>query len=253
MESIRGLEGIESGSKKQSIRFPCFYARNSIQTIFDQSIYAPYLRISREKATVLTNTLDGILSSNQDITSQDAWGIRYQLDQFRNVFLAELGVLPLFLVTGKAGYDTNAIINEGYKLFPASTKSKCPEAEQDMMEAGKALAFELATACAFHVFRVTEAVLKRYWRQVSDDKTQPRLKTIGSYAKELEKQHLGDKNVWEALKQLANLHRNPLIHPEVILTVEEAIVTLGIAVSVIGAMLSVIPDDPETTAITDEE
>ena len=48
-------------------------------------------------------------------------------------------------------------------------------------------------------------------------------------------------------KQMTKLHRNPLIHPEVILTVDEAIGIIGMARSVIGAMLQVLPDEPPTT------
>jgi hypothetical protein len=44
------------------------------------------------------------------------------------------------------------------------------------------------------------------------------------------------------------LHRNPLIHPEVILDLGEEIEILGISRSVIGAMLKVMPDVPTTTS-----
>jgi hypothetical protein len=64
----------------------------------------------------------------------------------------------------------------------------------------------------------------------------------------MEKRNFGDKKVTESIKQMARLHRNPLIHPEVILSVEEAIDTMGIARSVIGAMLRVLPDAPITTS-----
>ena len=43
------------------------------------------------------------------------------------------------------------------------------------------------------------------------------------------------------------LHRNPLIHPEVILTVEEAIGIIGMARGVIAMMLQAMPDVPTTT------
>ena len=38
------------------------------------------------------------------------------------------------------------------------------------------------------------------------------------FAAELERQQLGDPKVVEAIKQMTKLHRNPLIHPEVILS-----------------------------------
>lgn len=156
--------------------------------------------------------------------------------------------MPSFLVLGKESYDTNSLIDEGFRLFPSALTDKAPEALLDAMEAGRALAFELATACGFHIFRVTEAVLKRYWDHESGGITRPKLETIGNYAAEMDNKGYGDQKVREALKQMAKLHRNPLIHPEVILTVDEAVETLGIARSVIGAMLRALPDVQPTTS-----
>ena len=246
MASIDSLTSLRAGMRKKDALWQCTDVKQRLQTLFDQSIYASYLKISRERAAALRGALDGIYNNTDgegdQLSTFDEWHIRRNRDDFRNVFFAELSVLPSFLVMGKESYDTNTLIDGGYKLFPPATLQKCPEAAIDMSEAGKALAFELATACGFHVFRVTEAVLKRYWDHVSDGKERPKLETIGSYVLELEKKKLGDEKIREALKQLASLHRNPIIHPQVILTVEEAIGTLGIARSVIGAMLREMPD-----------
>jgi hypothetical protein len=92
-----------------------------------------------------------------------------------------------------------------------------------------------------------EIITRRYWDAVAKS-DRPKLQTIGTYASELEKGSYGEAKIWESLKQLSRLHRNPIIHPEVILTVPEAIDILGIARSVVGQMLKVIPDEPETTS-----
>lgn len=246
MASIDGLTSLRAGMRKQDASWLCTDVKQRLRALFEESIYAPYLKISREKAATLRDVLDGIHNNTdgEQLSTFDEWLIRQNQGDFRSVFFAELSVLPSFLVMGKESYDTNTLIDEGYKLFPPATLRKCPEADSDMSEAGRALAFELATACSFHVFRVTEAVLKRYWDYVSDGEERPKLETIRTYAVELEKKKFGDEKIWEALKQLANLHRNPIIHPEVILTVEDAIGTLGIARSVIGAMLREMPDVP---------
>jgi hypothetical protein len=110
--------------------------------------------------------------------------LNYEREQFDLVFLSELGTLPSFLVVGKESYDTNILIDEGTRLFPPTLLQKVLEARQDALEAGKALAFELGTACGFHIFRVTEAVLKQYWDNASGA-TRPRLQTIGSFVKEM--------------------------------------------------------------------
>ncbi|WP_416193440.1 hypothetical protein [Nitrobacter sp. TKz-YC01] len=67
------------------------------------------------------------------------------------------------------------------------------------------------------------------------------------YLNALRQSKKGDEKILAALKQMTDLHRNPLIHPEVILTTDESIATLGIARSVITAMLAVLPVQPPTT------
>jgi hypothetical protein len=249
--AIDGLSGIQQKSDARSNRWLLLDAKNQLEALFGQSIYSPYLRASRERAVDLHRHLAQMLEAEDDkpLDEFDAWQVDHERDRFKTVFLSELSTIPSFLVVGKEGYDTNALLDEGHKLFPAALPRKAPEAMADAREVGKALAYELATACGFHTFRVTESVIKRYWDVVSGGSDRPKLETIGNYAKEMEDRNLGDKKITESLKQLARLHRNPLIHPEVILTVEEAIDTLGIARSVIGAMLRVLPEVPPTTAL----
>ena len=126
--------------------------------------------------------------------------------------------------------------------------AKVPEAEKDAKEAGKALAFELGTACGFHTFRVVECVLRRYWDFVSQNKKRPVPQTLGLFATQLQQCSLGEERVWDCLRNMAKLHRNPIIHPEVILSFQEAIGILGIARSAIGVMLDSLPDAPGVTS-----
>lgn len=249
--AIDNLEKVEPTSLDVDNWYPLFNAKNQIESVFNKSLYGQYLVVSREKASLLFDTISKIIgdspNSDKSVDDFEIWNLKYQKNQFRTVFLSEVSTFPCFLVSRKEGYDTNILIDEGIRLFPSSLAQKVPEAIVDSLEAGKALAFELATACGFHVFRVTESVLKRYWDVVSNGSARPSPETIGTFANELDKQMLKDAKIIESLKQLAKLHRNPLIHPEAILTVEEAIDTLGIARSVIGAMLRVLPDVPPTT------
>ncbi|GFE50149.1 hypothetical protein So717_19020 [Roseobacter cerasinus] len=52
--------------------------------------------------------------------------------------------------------------------------------------------------------------------------------------------------VWETLKQLKDQHRNPLAHPNVTVSLEEAIGVIGVAYDVIHEMLRAMPDASET-------
>jgi hypothetical protein len=250
-QAIDRLDGVTAGSALLGCWYLMFSAKNQLGSLFYQSVYTSHLRVSRQKASELETALNEVSGDGNDmtrlITEFEAWSVKNARDQFRTVLMSELSTLPAFLVSTKESYDLNTLIDDGLRLFPPTLIGKVPEARHDVIEAGRALAFELSTACGFHTFRVIESVLKRYWDEVST-LPRPKLETMGSFAVELEKGKHGDQKIWETLKQIAKLHRNPLIHPEVILEVEEAIEILGMARSAIGAMLRRIPDLPVTTS-----
>mgnify|MGYP006433379783 CR=1 FL=1 len=250
-KSLERILEIEPGQRLDQVWGDIFDAQNKLQLIFDESIYGQYLRTSRDQAISLhrdLNIIKGYIEDNENyiLNEVNVYTIRGQLQRFLTIFMAEIGTLPVYLVSRKEGYDVDVLIDSGTRLFPEKLISKVPEAESDSKEAGKALAFEVATACGFHVFRVTEAVVRRYWDHVSDGKERPHPQTLGKFASEMDGR-FGDEKIIESVKQMTRLHRNPLIHPEVILSVDEAIGVVGIARSVVGAMLAVLPDAPKTT------
>jgi hypothetical protein len=57
----------------------------------------------------------------------------------------------------------------------------------------------------------------------------------------MEDKKKGSPKVIAALKQIASLHRNPLIHPEDSLTVDQAVGLIGICVSAVNQMLAEMP------------
>jgi hypothetical protein len=221
MTAIVDLDKVTAGHTLLQDWLYLYQAQNQLQTVFTNSPYSTHLRISRDLAGELHKSTSDMIGDGSDndrvIADHEIWLLKFRRDAFKPVFISEISTLPSFLVMEKEGYDINLLIDDGKKLFPATLLSKAPEAVRDAMEVGKAIAFELPTAAGFHIFRVVEAVLKRYWDHVSSKKDRPKLETIGTYAAVLEDSKFGDQKVWESLKQLGKLHRNPLVHPEVIL------------------------------------
>lgn len=251
VDAIEQLSKVAGDKPLKDSWFILYNAKNQIEAVFGNSPYSTHLRVSRELGGDLHKSIVDIIgdgsNNERNVLEYETWLLKFRRDAFKPVFLSEISTLPLFLVMEKEGYDINLLIDDGKKLFPATLVAKAPEAVRDAMEVGKAIAFELPTAAGFHIFRVVEAVLKRYWDHISGKKDRPKLETIGTYAAALEDNKFGDAKVWESLKQLGKLHRNPLIHPEVILDVGEEIEILGISRSVVGAMLKVMPEIPTTT------
>lgn len=232
-----------------------FVAMMSGQTALDGllngSIFSLDLRSCRDAGNKLLNELrkaNGEMAGDfQRKLAHYAYSLPFMYRAFRTVLTAELGVAPAYFVTRPEAYDTLSLLDDGALLFPRSLQSKVPEAVFDAQQAGKALAFELGTACGFHVFRTTESVLRRYYEKHTGMPTKQTIRNLGVYLNVLKQNNLGDEKVRSALKQMVDLHRNPLIHPEAALTTEDAITIVGIARSAVGMMLADLPDLPTTT------
>jgi hypothetical protein len=144
----------------------------------------------------------------------DVYMITSQLSTFEAVLGAELALLSLYVVTQKAGFDTSILVENGAACFPQEVWSKAPEAVPDLHQGTKCIAFELPTAAGFHLHRANESVLRRYWDAVTNNAPRPASRNMGDYLKEMNDRGVGDPKVKAALKDLKDLHRNPLIHPE---------------------------------------
>ncbi|MBZ9601814.1 hypothetical protein [Phyllobacterium chamaecytisi] len=229
-----------------------FQAEQTLDGFLNQSVFASSIRSSRELGMRLLQAIRDE-TSNSDFDREIQWftvnTISNLYYQFKTVLLAELGVLPAFFVSQKQAYDSSTLLDSGEKLFPSDMPTKVPEAVFDAREAAKALAFELGTASAFHSFRVVESVLRKYYHQVTGGAAEPALRTIGAFTNALKDK--ADPRILSALNQLKDLHRNPTIHPEVIVTVDQAGSILGMAHSAVSSMLNEmeVPDPTTLTAI----
>jgi hypothetical protein len=155
VKAIDALSAVNVGSQRSLHVWTLLNAKKQLEALFSESIYSQYLRISRQKAGELHTCIEQMSAPNDDpnatVDEVNAWWLQHNKDHFQSVFISEISTLPSYLVGGKEGYDTDTLLNEGTKLFPKSLAIKAPEAVQDAMLTGRALAFELATACGFHV------------------------------------------------------------------------------------------------------
>ena len=231
---------------------PLFIASGALRQLLSESIYSRYLRSSRGLGEELLAMLDrhtvGEDKDREQIQSHDLWLIKSKYGEYRIVLLSELGSLATFFVTQKGGFDTAALLWEGETLFSEELGTKVPEAVFDAKEAAKCLAFEVSTAAGYHLFRVTECVLRRYYSHVTGGSPHPKHRNIGVYLRAMRSVGAGDPRIIESLQQLSDLHRNPLIHPEIALTPDEALALAGMARSVTTAMMAKMPIPPQTTS-----
>lgn len=248
-------EVMKEGVPLSSARFALSEAEDHLAELFHpKAIYFQALRGALARANVLYEAIKKLTTDadqSRKLDFLDVYSVTNAMDNFEPVLKAELHASDSYFVSKKGGYDTLDLIAQAEVLFPPELPDKVPEAVRDIQECGRCIAFELGTAAGFHILRANEAVLLRYWDAVTAGEARPRNRNLGNYIKKLDELGAGEEKVRATLRQIKDLHRNTLIHPEDVLTTEEAIDLLGIIRSAISAMLKSIPAPP--LQLTSEE
>jgi hypothetical protein len=176
-----------------------------------------------------------------------AYMIRSTAQEFETLLAAELSIADLYAVTPKRGFDTTALAERGAEIFPPDLVKKVPESAKDAAEAGRCLAFELPNGAGFHLHRIGELVMRRYYDVVSNGKPRPEQRNISAYIDALKNAGVKNKKILSALAGLKNFHRNPLLHPDESLdTIDDAIALFGAVNTIIIYMLKALPPEPLT-------
>ena len=230
-----------------------FYARVTLENIFSDIVGTDF-RTCIPAALSLRQVLDYLTSDDREaeetLETQHPRLLR-ALDDFEVVFRAELANADAYYVTRKGAFDTKILVEQGAALWSADLTQKVPNSAFDIGEAGRCIAFELGTAAGFHILRATEAVMYAYWKTLNEEGKVLKNRNLGALISSLEQIDQADQKIIAALLQLKDLHRNPLMHPEDTLTVEQAMRLYGVAQSAVDAMLAHIPFpeiDPDDVA-----
>ncbi len=179
----------------------------------------------------------------------ETYFLQQYLQNFEAVLAAEFGLLNLYVVSEVGNYNMTNLIYFGEKCFPDGLVAKAPEAILDVRQATQCIAYALPTAAGFHLHRANESVLHRYYDAVTGGAPRPSTRNIGDYLKALDDRGAGDSRVKSALRDLKNLHRNPLIHPEHSLeSVDDAVALMGGVHVAMLHMLKTMPDVPSPVA-----
>lgn len=245
--SLRPLSLLEQEKSISSSFYVLFRAQSVLNAFVTQSVYSSTLKATRAPGLELLAVLGALVdneNTDQELGFLNVFHVNNALDKFETVLTAEWNIGNAYWVTKKRGYDTSDLIEQAEVLFPHDLIPKVPESISDVRDAGKCIAFELATAAGFHIMRATEVVLRKYWDSVTSCASRPKTNNIGEYLKELDGLKAGNPKTRAVLRQIKDLHRNELIHPEVNLSLDEALSLLGIAQSAMVAMLAEIPGPP---------
>lgn len=161
---------------------------------------------------------------------------------FEREFEHESREINVMSVADRCAYSTTILIERGEDLLPQSVRTSVSDyARNELHEAGKCIAFNVPTAAGFHLVRAVESVLRNYYDALSSRAARPvnpngSNAPMGKYIDWVQK--WADAKVILTLRQITSLHRNPITHPEAVLTSEDAVVLVGVVVSAITGMVN---------------
>jgi hypothetical protein len=169
------------------------------------------------------------------------WSERYNIKtaagKFETILSAELSNSDTYWLSPKGTHKTSMLLQYAHMELPAWVITEIPEVKSDFDEAGKCLLFDTHTAAGFHLLRATETVIRKYYEIVTGVEPKEKFRNWGAYIKRL-KECKADAKITGHLDHMRENYRNPILHPEVSLTTDEAQILFGVCVSAIFQMAS---------------
>ena len=144
--------------------------------------------------------------------------------EFETVLQAELQTLAAYQVEQKGAYSIDKLVESAQEVFPPSTlRSLNAPVISEIRQAGRCLAYDVATACGFHTMRAVELVMHGYYLAVLKPAKTDRLPDWGSYIKAFRtSEDVHAHKAAELLQHLKDQHRNLIMHPDIVLSDDEA-------------------------------
>jgi len=212
-----------------------FHANRALETLLEHETIPLAIPASRPAAQELSSVITNILRKNNKVR-QDMWDAYWYAQRLQTLLQGELAVQSVYHIWPKRAFDINLLIEKATSLFSKEVQQWMTEDERyNIAQAGKCIAFETPTAAGFHLIRAAESVIRRYYAVVVGVAPVLKMRNWGAYIKNLKKCN-GEPRVIHALEQIKDLHRNPVIHPEIALSLEESISLIGITESVVSSI-----------------
>lgn len=162
--------------------------------------------------------------------------------ELESVFRNDMPGIAAYIISKKGIYSTDDLILHADNAFVDATRKAMPaKAVRDFQEAGKCLAYEVGTACAFHLWRSVETVTEFYYEQLTgqDFDKAGVTRNWGAYIVALNKAG-ADKEITTFLDHIRKTYRNPQTHPDKFVDVPQALRLFGVAISSIDQMMAAV-------------
>ena len=153
-------------------------------------------------------------------------------DEFEKAFEREYRNLDVFTMMKKGIYDTRLLMHHPEEELPERLRKFLPKQTlDDWKDAGRCLAFETPTACAFHICRGTEALMIGYYEALTKHPWEFPKKDWKIYIEQLGVEG-APKIITTRLDEIRDMDRNAYTHPEKTVSLDEAPVIFRLCTAV---------------------
>ncbi|MFQ5588398.1 MAG: hypothetical protein ACE5F7_06115 [Nitrospiria bacterium] len=178
-----------------------------------------------------------------ELSKSEADELKGIIKEIRGTFSAEAKGIYTYIVTEKR-LSTEKLLSHMEDLFaPKVFEQLTNVAQYDFKEAGRCIAFERATAAAFHLMRGIESILRQYFKEMAQAAKNEL--SWGEMVYEVKKARdpRTDRNTLKHLDHIRSAFRNPTQHPDKIYDVQEAQDLFFLAIDVTNRMVSEMNSD----------
>lgn len=238
--AVHPLESITTESSLGDTWWLIFEAANRLRALVQSKVLR--VAFARPAALELTEALNVAIAPifekkekegddidwSRKLGAENTFRIKQTREVFEHNLAAELQQHDTYAVSQKGIYSTGELIERAENIFSDAVRALMPpEAIADIKAAGQCLAFDLPTGAGFHILRCIETMIVQYMKVVGATVEKESQRNWGTYISKL-KDAKADEKVVATLDQIRDLHRNPTLHPEVFLNLDEALALLGV-------------------------
>jgi hypothetical protein len=270
-QTIAALSGLTADTPFMDAWIPLYQARIMLQRLKNDAVP---LRITIPVVDRIIDAITEIVPADDSLFAKlnesggsppatlgpDVYGVHSAVKEFEPVLAAECQALDTYVVSKKGIYSTPDLIDHADEMFSRPVREVLSDgAITDIREAGRCLAFDLHTASGFHIIRATETVIHRYYVAVTESTPKRKDRNWGAYVRNLNQHKKNNPDTSQVDAKLVALidqarehHRNPVMHPELMLTDDEALSLFNICQSIVIAFAVAISSlKPEQLALVE--
>lgn len=173
-------------------------------------------------------------SDDRAVSVSESANITVKLVQFEDALKHELEHAPIFYIPQIGTHSVQDLLEHAERNLPNDVVSRLSsECVQDIQQSGRCLVVDASTAAGFHILRAVESLVLAYVDKITT-KAHPKInRDWGSYIRVIRNTPNARPAVADYLYHMKETYRNPIMHPEVRLTADEAFALFNASLSAI--------------------